>query len=155
MVRCTFLGLLVVSVLLPIRAQIASRQSDFPSVSVLLPANISSESVQISYFLIGPFGGCGDYTKQQPSLRSYEIPAVAEGKAASEIRMIAYASGFEIETFVFLLTEGSRVRQQFECKRAATVHLAGQIVPTELATKRQTRPAEMWNSSCEITQPRR
>src|SRR5580704_14515195 len=105
MIRCIFLSLFVVSALLPNRAQIASRQSDFPSVSVLLPANISSQTVQISYFLIGPFGGYGDYTRQQPGLRSYEIPAVAEGKAAREIRMIVYASGCEIKTFVFPLTE--------------------------------------------------
>ena len=135
MIRCVFSILLAMSAFLSPAAQTPSNLDDSPSVSVLLPANMPSETVQISYFLIGPFGGCGDYTKQQPSLRSYEIPAVAEGKAASEIRMIAYASGFEIETFVFLLTEGSRVRQQFECKRAATVHLVGQIVPTELAMK--------------------
>jgi hypothetical protein len=135
MIRSIFLSVLVVSALLPIRVQIASMQSDFPSVSVLLPANISSETVQISYFLIGPFGGYGDYTKQRRGLQSYEIPAAVEGKAAREIRMIVYASGCEIETFVFPLTEGSRVRQKFECKRAATVHLVGQIVPTELATK--------------------
>lgn len=135
MIRCIFLSLFVVSALLPNRAQIDSKQGDFPSVSVLLPANISSETVQISYFLIGPFGGYGDYTRQQPGLRSYEIPAVAEGKAAREIRMIVYASSCEIKTFVFPLTEVSRIRQKFECQRAATVHLAGQILPTELATK--------------------
>jgi hypothetical protein len=135
MMRCIFLGLLVMSALLPLRAHIDSKQHDFPSVSVLLPADIPSETVQISYFLIGAFGGYGDYTKQEPGLRSYEIPAVAEGKAAREIRMIVYASGCEIKTFVLPLTEGSRVRQKFECQRAATVHLAGRIVPTELATK--------------------
>ena len=63
MIRCIFLSLFVVSALLPNRAQIDSKQGDFPSVSVLLPANISSETVQISYFLIGPFGGYGDYTR--------------------------------------------------------------------------------------------
>src|SRR5580700_9297590 len=116
MMCCIFLGLLVMSALLPLRAHIDSKQHDFPSVSVLLPADIPSETVQISYFLIGAFGGYGDYTKQQPGLRLYEIPAVAEGKAASEIRMIVYASGCEIKTFVFPLTEGSRVEQKFECK---------------------------------------
>ena len=49
--------------------------------------------------------------------------------------MIVYASSCEIKTFVFPLTEVSRIRQKFECQRAATVHLAGQILPTELATK--------------------
>jgi hypothetical protein len=118
---------------LALKAQIASKRNDFPSVSVLLPANIPSETVQISYFLIGPFGGYGDYTNQQPGLGSYEISTLVEGKAASEIRIIVYASGCEIKTFVLPLMEHSRVEQGFECQRAATVHLSGQIVPTELA----------------------
>jgi hypothetical protein len=46
--------------------------------------------------------------------------------------MIVYASGCEIETFVLSLTEDSRVRQEFECRRVATVRLSGQIVPTVL-----------------------
>jgi len=108
---------------------------DSPSVSVLLPANIPSEAVQISYFLIGPFGGYGGYTEQQPGLRSYEISAVVDGKAASEIRIIVYASGCEIKTYTFPLAEHSAVRQKFDCQRAATVRLAGQIIPAELATE--------------------
>jgi len=105
----------------------------FPSVSVLLPADIPSENVQISYFLIGPFGGYCGYTKQRPGLQSYEISTSVEGKTASEIRMIVYASGCEIKTFVLPVTEGSRPKQEFACQRAATVHLSGRIEPTELA----------------------
>jgi len=119
--------------LLPPEAQTLSKAEGFPSVSVLLPANIPSETVQISYFLIGPFGGYGRYTEQRAGLPSYEISALVEGKTPSEIRMIVYASGCEIKTFVLPLTEDSRVKQEFECQRAATVHLSGQIVPTELA----------------------
>jgi hypothetical protein len=132
MIRCIFVILLVMSGFLSLEAQIPSKQDDFPSVSVLLPANIPSETVQISYFLIGPFGGYGGYTKQRPGLHSYEISALVEGKTASEIRMIVYASGCEIKTFVLALTEDFRVKQEFECQRVATVKLSGQIVPTEL-----------------------
>jgi hypothetical protein len=135
MIRCIFVILLVMSGFLSLEAQIPSKQDDFPSVSVLLPANIPSETVQISYFLIGPFGGYGGYTKQRPGLHSYEISALVEGKTASEIRMIVYASGCEIKTFVLALTEDSRVKQEFECQRVATVKLSGQIVPTELVRK--------------------
>ncbi len=41
-----------------------------PSVSITLPRDISSEAVQIRYFLRGPFGGYGGYVKQQIGLHS-------------------------------------------------------------------------------------
>src|SRR6267142_2400566 len=121
MIRCILAILLVMSAFLSLEAQIPSKLDNFPSVSVLLPTNIPSETVQISYFLVGPFGGYGGYTKQRPGLHSYEISALVEGKTASEIRMIVYASGCEIKTFVLPLAEDSRVKQEFECQRAARV----------------------------------
>ena len=133
MIRGIFSILLVMSAFPPPAAETPSQSDGFPSVSVLLPANIPSENVQISYFLIGPFGGYGGYTKQRPGLHSYEIFTSVEGKTASEIRMIVYASGCEIKTFVLPVTEGPQAKQEFECQRAATVHLSGLIVPTELA----------------------
>ena len=132
MIRCALSILLVMSAFLSPAAQTPSKLDDFPCVSVLLPANIPSETVQLSYFLIGPFGGYGGYTKQRPGLQSYEISALVEGKAASEIRMIVYASGCEIKTFVLPVARGSGLTQEFECQRAATVQLSGQILPTEL-----------------------
>jgi hypothetical protein len=132
-IRCIFAILLGMVALLPAEAPTLSKAKGLPSVTVLLPANIPSETVQISYFLIGLFGGYGRYAEQRAGLQSYEISTLVEGKRASEIRMIVYASGCEIKTFVLPLTEDSRVKQEFECQRAATVHLSGQIVPTELA----------------------
>ena len=132
MIRCAFPILLVMSAILSPAAQTPSKLDDFPLVSVLLPANIPSETVQISYALIGPFGGYGGHTKQRPGLQSYEISALIEGKTASEIRMIVYASGCEIKTFVLPVARGSRLTEEFECQSAATVQLSGQILPTEL-----------------------
>ena len=103
-----------------------------PSVSISLPPDVLSETVQISYFLIGPFGGYGGYVKQQADMQSYEIPALVEGKAATEIRMIVYAAGCEIQQFVIPLAEHSRVNQEFLCQRVQTVKLSGEIVPSEL-----------------------
>ena len=46
--------------------------------------------------------------------------------------MIVYASGCEIKTFVLPLAGDSRLMEEFECQRAATMQLSGQILPTEL-----------------------
>jgi hypothetical protein len=135
MIGCIGAILLVISGFLSPEVQTPSNEDNSPSVSVLLPPNIPSDTVQISYFLIGPFGGHGSYTKQRPGLQTYEIPASVDGKPANEIRMIVYAGGCEIKTFVLSLSEDSRVKQAFECQPAATVQLSGQIVPTELARR--------------------
>jgi hypothetical protein len=119
-VRGILLVLLVMSGFPSLEAQIPPTQDDFPSVSVVLPANVPSETVQISYFLIGPFGGYDQRTKQQPGLHSYQISSLVEGKPAREIRMIIYASGFEMKTLVLPLKEDSGVEQEFECQLTFT-----------------------------------
>jgi len=103
-----------------------------PSVSISLPPDILSETVQISYFLVGPFGGHGGYTTDLAGVHSYEIPTTVDGKAATEIRMIVYASGCEIQQFVIPLAEDSRVNQEFPCQPVQTVKLSGKIVPDAL-----------------------
>ena len=118
MLHCIFAILQGMAAWLPPEAPNLSKAEGLPSVSVLLPANIPSETVQISYFLIGPFEGYRGYTEQLAGLHSYEISALVEGRTASEIKMIVYASRCEIKTFVLPLTEDSRVKQEFECQRA-------------------------------------
>jgi hypothetical protein len=103
-----------------------------PSVSISLPPDIPSETVQISYFLVGPFGGYGGYAARRTGVDSYEIPTMVDGKAATEIRVIVYASGCEIQQFVLPLAEHSRVSQEFLCQRVNTVKLSGKIVPSAL-----------------------
>jgi hypothetical protein len=118
--------------LLPQSAQTPKTASILPSVSISLPPDMLSETVQISYFLIGPFGGHGGYATGRAGVHSYEIPALAEGKAATEIRMIVYAPGCEIQTFVIPLAGDSRVSQEFPCQPVETVKLSGHIVPDAL-----------------------
>jgi hypothetical protein len=93
--------------LLPQSAQTPKSASFLPIVSISLPPDILSETVQISYFLVGPFGGHSGYTGQRTRVHSYEIPTMVNGKAATEIRMIVYASGCEIQQFVIPLAEHS------------------------------------------------
>jgi hypothetical protein len=133
-VRCILVTLVGVVALLAGKTQIPERAEDSPSVSIYLPSNVPSETVQISYFLIGPFGGYGGYAARRTGVDSYEIPTIVEGKAATEIRMIVYASGCEIQQFVIPLSEHSRVSQEFPCQPGETVKLSGKIVPSGLVS---------------------
>ena len=118
--------------LLPQSTQTPKTASFLPSVSISIPPDILSETVQISYFLLGPFGGYGGYAAQRTGVHSYEIPTMVDGKAATEIRMIVYASGCEIQQFVVPLAEHSRGSQEFPCQPVETVKLSGHIVPDAL-----------------------
>jgi hypothetical protein len=134
----SFAILLGIAALQSLASQTSSSQESSPPVSVSLPPNIPSETVQIAYHLVGPFGGRGGYTEQRPGLHSYEIATSAEGQAAAEIRMMVYASGCEIQTFVVPLADDSRVKQEFECQPVPSVVLSGQIVPNELVQDKNT-----------------
>jgi hypothetical protein len=132
LVSCAFAILLCTPALQTLASQAASRQEISPFVSISLPSNIPSETVQVVYFMVGPFGGHGGYTERRVGLHSYAIAASAEGKAATELRMIVYASGCEIQTFVIPLAEDSRVKREFECQPVRSVMLSGQILPNDL-----------------------
>jgi len=134
-VRCICAVLAAMTSLVP-RIRHTPTNKALPSVSVSLPPSVPSETVQISYFLIGPFGGDGSYASQRSDVHSYEIPTVVDGKAATEVRMIIYASGCEIQTFVLPLTEGLAAKQDFPCHRVPTVKLSGRITPSELVAGR-------------------
>ena len=90
MIRCIFVILVGFAALLFQTTQSPAPREVLPSVSISLPPDVPSETVQISYFLIGPFGGYGGYAAQRTGVHSYEIPTIVEGKAATEIRMIVY-----------------------------------------------------------------
>src|SRR5206468_2212918 len=90
---------------------------------IALPQDVRSENVQISYYLVGPFGGYGGYAAKQSGVTSYQIPTVIDGKAATEIRAIVYASGCEIQRLVIPLTEQSPVIREFTCQRVEPIRL--------------------------------
>jgi hypothetical protein len=138
-VRWSFAILLGIAALQSLASQTPSNQGA-PCFSVSLPPNTPSETVQIAYYLVGPFGGHGGYTEQRPGLHAYEIATSVEGKAATEIRIIVYASGCEMQTFVVPLADDPKVEQEFECQPVPSVILSGQITPNELV---QDKNAEL------------
>ncbi len=105
----------------------ASHPNSSPSVSILLPDAVPSETVQIAYYLIGPFGGYEYYTEPKAGLHQYEIGASEGGRAATEIRLIIYARGCEFQTVILHVEQSSRLRHEFKCNTAQKATLSGRI----------------------------
>ncbi len=117
----------------------ASHPNSAPSVSILLPDGIPSETVQIAYYLIGPFGGYEAYTEPKAGLHLYEIEASEGGRAATEIRLIIYATGCEFQTVILPVEQdSSRLRYEFECKTAQKAKLSGRIASYDLVRDKDT-----------------
>jgi len=106
-----------------------SGENPLPAVSISLPLDVLSETVQIHYFMTGPFGGYGGFVKAEQNVHAYRIEAAVKGIAASRIKTILYAPGCEIATFDDPLPGPSTVSEQFTCRKLPTVSLTGRIVP--------------------------
>jgi hypothetical protein len=61
-VRCACAILLGIAALQSLALQTVSRPKGLPSISISLPPDVPSETVQIAYHLVGPFGGYGGYS---------------------------------------------------------------------------------------------
>ena len=105
---------------------------DRPHVSLALPSGIASETVQIEYFLTGPFGGYGGFVSAEKSRASYDIDPFVEGRAAENIKIISYLPGCEIATFD-LTFSGAPIEQRIDCHPPGSVLLYGQVLRPSVA----------------------
>jgi hypothetical protein len=131
MIRRTLAFLVTIMVLPLTVAPAYARPDNFPSVSISLPPDIPSATVQIRYFMVGAFGGYGGYIGNQPDLDSYEINASTRGQAATAIKILVYAAGCDIKTFEFSLSQDSNPHERFVCEPLLKVTLSGEL-PSEL-----------------------
>lgn len=113
------------------KPQAAPHAFQATTVSIVLPKEVKSETVQIHYFMSGSFGGYGSYVGSKPDLRSYQIDAAVEGRAAQSIKILVYARGCRFQTFVLDLSENQNLEEQFVCEPLSTIKLTGQV-PAEL-----------------------
>jgi len=111
--------------------QTSPNSSHAPTVSIALPKDINSEAVQIRYFMSGSFGGYGGGAGSKPDLRSYQIETTVQGQPAQSIRILVYASGCRIQTFVMDLSENQNLEQQFVCEPLPMITFKGQV-PADL-----------------------
>lgn len=100
-----------------------------PRLTLNLPSGTLSESVDIKYVLMGPFGGYGDFVRPLPNLHSYEIEASHDGMAAETAKVIVYIPGCRFTVFTTLLTETSAIEKTLRCSALPTVSILGNVVP--------------------------
>jgi hypothetical protein len=98
--------------------------SRLPEISISLPSNVRSETVQGEYFLLGTFGGVGGYISAKPDVVSYRIDASVEGTAAKQVKVVLYADGCQTQKFVVSLKATTEDRN---CEPLPTVTLQGVI----------------------------
>jgi hypothetical protein len=132
------IALLVAAVPVAAGQDSASRQP--PRISLTLPYDIPSETVQINYFMIGPFGGYGDFVRTEKGRSTYDIVASVDGKPAVSVKVIAYLPGCEIATLEIPM-QGTTLSRPLSCKLLGRILLRGQISPMSITQEHQ--PAEV------------
>ncbi len=105
--------------------------SGLAKIILILPANIPSENVQMSYFMTGAFGGYGSFVRAEKGRNSYDIDDSVDGKQATNIKFIVYLSGCEIVTLDIPVVEANLSRS-LPCKKLATQPVHSRVSPALL-----------------------
>jgi hypothetical protein len=117
-----------------------------PAVSIELPPEIRSETVQIKYSMRGSFGGVGGFIDPKPGLRTIRVNASNdEGQAATSIKLIVYAPGCDFMTFNLLMGGAAIIPEQFVCNSLPKVSLSGKV-PNELIEGHNAEIVVTYNS---------
>jgi len=112
-------------------------EAQLPRVSITLTPDVPYERVFGHYVLYGPFGAQGGFVRK-PSSRTIQIPAVVEGKPASQIKMFIGAPGCKMATFDIPILNLLDTQESFSCNPVPTVTLVGQIGPPRLLHNEDT-----------------
>ncbi len=112
-----------------------------PKISLVIPSGIASESVQIDYFLTGPFGGYGGFVRAERKRASYDIEPFVDGRPAENIKIIAYLPGCEIAA-LDLTFSGAPIEQGLDCYPLGSVSFRGQLSPAT-TTRARSRVIEV------------
>jgi len=108
-------------------------QTSLPSrsLTVVLPPGILSETIRITYALVGSFGSHAQTTEIAANETSYTIATSVDGKPADTIQMVVWAPGCETRTHSLELRKSAIRRIMYECVPHPAVTLTGRIIPFE------------------------
>jgi hypothetical protein len=114
-------------------AQDAATQPLLPKVAIAIESGVRSEQVDITYYIVGDFGGYSSFVQRLPNLRKYVINASVENKPAKQASVLVYAPGCQFSSFDIVFTSNSNVEErQFRCEPLGGVPITGYIDPHEL-----------------------
>jgi hypothetical protein len=106
----------------------AQHSSGDDPVRVVLPRSVETNSCQLEYFLVGPFGGYGGVARPKRDASEFEIETVHEGEVVERLKVILSCSGYQIETMTFNSVSDLDVRTfQVHPKPLGTVRFRGVV----------------------------
>jgi hypothetical protein len=109
------------------RTQPKQNPVESPTVTISLPEDIPSETVQIHYLMIGSFGGYGGFIEPKPNQTDYEIDASTQGKPSDSIKILVYATGCKFQTFDLELMQVPNPKVRFVCEPLPQIRIDGEI----------------------------
>ena len=121
---CSILCIALLVAAVPVAAGQDSASRHAPKISLTLPSDIPSETVQISYFMIGLFGGYGDLVRTEKGRSTYDVVASLDGMAGANVKVIAYLPGCEIATLEIPM-QGTTLSRPLPCKGLGRILLRG------------------------------
>jgi hypothetical protein len=118
-------GMVAACLLVPVGG--AREAGKGPEVSILVPAGVSVEGIQIDRMLSGRFGGDASSITPTPKMQRYAIDASVNGVAANRVQVVVYMPGCELSRYDIAM-HGESIERQAECKVLPAWPLSGQLV---------------------------
>jgi hypothetical protein len=136
--RCLCLGIVLLVGLVPATSGQDAGVERLPTISLVLPAGFASETVQISYFMTGRFGGYGGFVRPEKGRPTYDIAASLDQIPAANMKVVAYLPGCEIVAYE-ISVQGTTVERPLSCKPLGWISLHGQISPVSTTREQPTQ----------------
>jgi hypothetical protein len=142
MIRSTVRGFVLLALMgLSLLFGDAGRGQEEPTpFEIRLPPEISSDQVQASYSLTGPFGTYVSFLKAEPERNVYQIGTSVNHQAAETLKLILYAPGCQIVTIAVPSLSTSEKTSDVPCEDLPTITFNGRV---ELPEPLRRRPYEV------------
>lgn len=99
------------------------------AIRLRLPDGIDLTGLEIRTWLLGPFGGFGDFVRTDPAVRDYRLETWKGGQPANLLKAIVYCPGYR---FVLLTESALESRRggtiSIELKLLGSIPLSGEVV---------------------------
>jgi hypothetical protein len=98
-------------------------------IEIKLPPEVASQSFFVRYVLTGQ--DLGGWVEPRSGISSYLISTTIEGRPATGVKAILYASGCAIQTLDLLLPGSDNPQYLFTCQPIRSIWLQGAVIRTD------------------------
>jgi hypothetical protein len=106
-------------------------------LEIQLPSGVAPETFFARYILAGQ--DLGGWVQPRSGVSAYLIDTTVNGRPATGIKAILYASGCAIQTLDLALSSSANSRYSFVCQPLASVPIAGEVLHPDWLSARDIR----------------